>query len=47
MARSRRTCSSASSRTSHADLQILAAGADAVVGDCFHDDPERFREMLP
>jgi phosphoglycerol geranylgeranyltransferase len=28
--------------------EILAAGADAiVVGDCFHDDPERFRETIP
>ena len=29
-------------------LEILAAGADAiVVGDCFHDDPETFRETIP
>ncbi|ELY43659.1 heptaprenylglyceryl phosphate synthase [Natronorubrum sulfidifaciens] len=28
--------------------EILAAGADAiVVGDCFHDDLERFRETIP
>ncbi|QSW98378.1 heptaprenylglyceryl phosphate synthase [Haloterrigena alkaliphila] len=28
--------------------EILAAGADAVVvGDCFHDDPETFRETIP
>ncbi|THE66156.1 heptaprenylglyceryl phosphate synthase [Salinadaptatus halalkaliphilus] len=28
--------------------EILAAGADAiVVGDCFHDDPDRFRETIP
>ncbi|WP_440992105.1 heptaprenylglyceryl phosphate synthase [Haloarchaeobius baliensis] len=28
--------------------EILDAGADAVVvGDCFHDDPERFRDTLP
>ena len=28
--------------------EILAAGADAiVVGDCFHDDPEKFRETIP
>ncbi|OVE85199.1 heptaprenylglyceryl phosphate synthase [Natronolimnobius baerhuensis] len=27
---------------------ILEAGADAiVVGDCFHDDPEQFRETIP
>lgn len=27
---------------------ILEAGADAVVvGDCFHDDPETFRETIP
>ncbi|QRV15754.1 heptaprenylglyceryl phosphate synthase [Haloterrigena salifodinae] len=28
--------------------EILEAGADAiVVGDCFHDDPETFRETIP
>ncbi|WP_458210063.1 geranylgeranylglyceryl/heptaprenylglyceryl phosphate synthase [Haladaptatus sp. NG-SE-30] len=28
--------------------EILDAGADAVVvGDCFHDDPERFLETIP
>ena len=28
--------------------EILAAGADAVVvGDCFHDDPEQFRQTIP
>ena len=28
--------------------EILAAGADAVVvGDCFHDDPDRFRRTIP
>ncbi|AFZ71841.1 geranylgeranylglyceryl/heptaprenylglyceryl phosphate synthase [Natronobacterium gregoryi] len=28
--------------------EILEAGADAiVVGDCFHEDPERFRETIP
>ncbi|MFP8952719.1 heptaprenylglyceryl phosphate synthase [Natrialbaceae archaeon A-arb3/5] len=28
--------------------EILAAGADAiVVGDCFHDDPDAFRETVP
>ena len=28
--------------------EILDAGADAVVvGDCFHDDPARFRETIP
>lgn len=28
--------------------EILKAGADAVVvGDCFHDDPERFRDTIP
>lgn len=28
--------------------EILDAGADAiVVGDCFHDDPERFRATIP
>ncbi|EMA41808.1 geranylgeranylglyceryl/heptaprenylglyceryl phosphate synthase [Halobiforma nitratireducens] len=28
--------------------EILEAGADAiVVGDCFHDDPDRFRETIP
>ncbi|MFC4408312.1 heptaprenylglyceryl phosphate synthase [Haloarchaeobius iranensis] len=28
--------------------EILDAGADAVVvGDCFHDEPEQFRETLP
>lgn len=28
--------------------EILAAGADAiVVGDCFHDDPDTFRETIP
>ncbi|MFC5365641.1 heptaprenylglyceryl phosphate synthase [Salinirubrum litoreum] len=28
--------------------EILDAGADAVVvGDCFHDDPERFRVTIP
>ncbi|SDQ53341.1 heptaprenylglyceryl phosphate synthase [Natronobacterium texcoconense] len=28
--------------------EILKAGADAiVVGDCFHDDPDRFRETIP
>ncbi len=28
--------------------QILAAGADAiVVGDCFHDDPDRFVRTIP
>lgn len=28
--------------------EILDAGADAVVvGDCFHDDPEQFRDTIP
>lgn len=28
--------------------EILDAGADAiVVGDCFHDDPDRYRETIP
>jgi phosphoglycerol geranylgeranyltransferase len=28
--------------------EVLEAGADAiVVGDCFHDDPETFRETIP
>ena len=28
--------------------EILAAGADAVVvGDCFHDDPDRFKQTIP
>jgi len=28
--------------------EILDAGADAVVvGDCFHEDPERFRDTIP
>lgn len=28
--------------------EILAAGADAVVvGDCFHDDPTKYRETIP
>lgn len=34
--------------TAEQTREILNAGADAVVvGDCFHDDPERFRRTIP
>ncbi|WP_435349273.1 heptaprenylglyceryl phosphate synthase [Haloarchaeobius sp. HRN-SO-5] len=35
-------------RTREQTQEILDAGADAVVvGDCFHDDPERYRQTIP
>ncbi|ELZ91968.1 geranylgeranylglyceryl phosphate synthase-like protein [Haloferax mucosum ATCC BAA-1512] len=35
-------------RSNEQTREILDAGADAVVvGDCFHDDPERYRQTMP
>ncbi|MFC6954295.1 heptaprenylglyceryl phosphate synthase [Halorubellus litoreus] len=35
-------------RSAEQTAEILDAGADAVVvGDCFHDDPEGFRDTIP
>jgi len=35
-------------RSSEQTAEILDAGADAVVvGDCFHDDPERYLDTIP